>query len=135
LALSHLGVPESELDAAAAKVSLAVSNALEDERGQWILAAHTDARSEYALTGVLDGKVRSVVLDRSFVDETGVRWIVDFKTTPHGDADVEAFLDQQRLRHVKQLEDYACLLGQREARPIRLGLYFPLLRGWREWAY
>jgi hypothetical protein len=25
------------------------------------------------------------------------------------------------------------LLGQRDPRPIRLALYFPLLGGWREW--
>ena len=32
-----------------------------------------------------------------------------------------------------QLEDYAALMKMLDNREIRLGLYFPLLKGWREW--
>ena len=31
------------------------------------------------------------------------------------------------------LERYARLFARIETRPLRLGLYFPLLNGWREW--
>ncbi len=132
LALVHLGVSNPELDAAVAKISTALGNVLKDDRAFWLLGAHAEARSEYALSGVLDGRVVSVVLDRTFVDKDGVRWIVDYKTSTHEGADTDAFLDSERLRYTAQLERYARLLSQREARPVKLGLYFPLLRGWRE---
>jgi ATP-dependent exoDNAse (exonuclease V) beta subunit len=134
-ALARLGVPAAELEEAAGRVRAALANVLEDARGRWLLDGHhAEARSEQALTGVLDGRLVSVVLDRSFVDNDGVRWIVDYKTGMHAGADVEAFLERERERYAPQLERYARLLAAgAERRPIRLGLYFPLLRGWREW--
>ena len=60
--------------------------------------------------------------------------IVDYKTGPHRGGDVEAFLDREQERYRGQLEHYAALLRKLDPRPIRLGLYFPLLNGWREWS-
>ena len=39
----------------------------------------------------------------------------------------------ENARYAGQLERYARLLFQQDGRPIRLGLYFPLLSGWLEW--
>jgi ATP-dependent helicase/nuclease subunit A len=74
------------------------------------------------------------VIDRTFVDADGVRWIIDYKTSAHQGGDLEAFLDKEKERYQEQLERYARLLVQRDGRAIRLALYFPLLGGWREWA-
>ena len=64
-----------------------------------------------------------------------MRWIVDFKTSVHEGTDLEGFLDRECERYRGQLEHYARLLAALEpGRPIRLGLYFPLHAGWREWA-
>jgi ATP-dependent exoDNAse (exonuclease V) beta subunit len=71
-----------------------------------------------------------MVLDRTFVDEGGVRWIIDYKSGTHEGADVEGFLNRERLRYAGQLELYAQALGG----AAKLGLYFPLLNGWREWS-
>ena len=38
-------------------------------------------------------------------------------------------------RYWKQLERYAELMRMLDNREIRLGLYFPLLKGWREWKF
>jgi hypothetical protein len=46
---------------------------------------------------------------------------------------LDAFLDREQERYRSQLERYATVLRKLDARPIRLGLYFPLLGGWREW--
>ena len=78
--------------------------------------------------------VVSIVIDRTFVD-AGIRWIVDYKTSTHEGAGRDAFLDEQARRYRDQLERYARLMSRLDpAHPIRLGLYFPLLGGWREWA-
>jgi hypothetical protein len=77
----------------------------------------------------------SVAIDRTFVDERGTRWIVDYKTGTHEGGDLEAFLDRERERYRPQLARYATLMRGLDSRPIRLGLYFPLLNGWREWEF
>jgi len=34
-------------------------------------------------------------IDRTFVDQDGTRWIIDYKTSRHEEEDIDAFLDQQ----------------------------------------
>ena len=135
IALVRLGVPAPELAAAVGAVGNALANVLQDERARWLLGPWSEARSEYPLSGVLDGRVVNVVLDRTFVDNDGARWIVDYKTSLHAGGEREAFLDSERLRYTAQLMRYARLLAKTESRPVKLGLYFPLLRGWREWEF
>ena len=87
----------------------------------------------YRRIGSKDELVRAVI-DRTFVDEEGTRWVVDYKTGLHEGGDVEAFLDAERERYRPQLERYAALLRRLDGRPLKMGLYFPLLGGWREWS-
>ena len=133
-ALRTLGVPSSEIVDAAATVRRALAATLGDERGRWILhEAHAEAHSEYPLVGVVEGRLRAVRVDRTFVDSEGVRWIVDFKTSEHAGGDLEGFLDAQREKYRGQMAAYRALFARLDARPIRAGLYFPLLAGWREY--
>ena len=74
-----------------------------------------------------DGRLRTLVIDRTFLAH-GRRWIVDYKTSSHEGAGVDAFLERERERYGPQLARYVAALGS-----ARLGLYFPMLRGWREW--
>jgi ATP-dependent exoDNAse (exonuclease V) beta subunit len=67
-------------------------------------------------------------MDRVLRDAHGEQWIVDFKTSRHEGTGVERFLDEERKRYEPQLNAYASAFGS-----ARLGLYFPLLKGWREW--
>ncbi len=86
------------------------------------------------ITGLIGGQLYETVIDRTFVDEAGVRWIIDYKTGSHEGGGLEKFLDTEKERYQDQLERYARLMTQRDSRPIRLALYFPLLGGWREWS-
>jgi ATP-dependent exoDNAse (exonuclease V) beta subunit len=76
-----------------------------------------------------------MVIDRTFVDDNGTCWIIDYKTGSHRGGSVDEFLDQEQVRYRQQLERYANAMSKMEDRPIRLGLYFPLLGGWREWEF
>jgi ATP-dependent exoDNAse (exonuclease V) beta subunit len=131
--LRRLGVPETELEGATARVTAALSAAVADERARWLFAPHAEAHSELRLTGLVGGDLIDIAIDRTFVDGDGLRWIVDYKTGVHEGADPEGFLDNERERYRAQLERYAVLVARFDARPIRLALYFPLMRGWREW--
>jgi ATP-dependent exoDNAse (exonuclease V) beta subunit len=132
--LANLGVAPAELAEAAQQVETGLLRTLRDSKGRWILAPHGEAESEVQLTGLIDGKLYETVIDRTFVDESGVRWIIDYKTSAHQGGGLETFLDNEKERYREQLERYARLMAQRDDRPIRLGLYFPLLGEWREWA-
>jgi len=134
LGLQNLGVAAAELDRATGKTLQALQRTLADERGRWILADHAKARCEWALT-LHDEETRHYVIDRTFVDQEGVRWIIDYKTGEHLDADRETFLDQEQERYREQLENYGRILRLMEDRPIRLALYFPLFPDWRSWDY
>jgi dihydroxyacetone kinase DhaKLM complex PTS-EIIA-like component DhaM len=133
--LAWEGVDDAELGTAAASVESAVSGLIDGERGRWLLdPGHAEARSEWALAGLDGDRIAHVVLDRTFVAD-GVRWIVEFKTGAHEGADVDAFLDREVERYRDQLSRYARFVRALDARPVRLGIFHPLLRGWREWAY
>jgi ATP-dependent exoDNAse (exonuclease V) beta subunit len=133
--LASLGIPAQELPAAIARVQEALDRVLVDARGRWLLdPGHQAARSELALSGVDARGLANVVIDRSFVDADGVRWIVDYKSGRHEGGDVQAFLDREQQRYREQLERYGRLMSATDPRrPIRLGLYYPALGGWREW--
>ena len=126
--LKRRGVPPRDLKASTESVSVALKNAVSDERGRWVLGPHPEARSEHRVRARGKDGVRSYVIDRLFRDDAGERWIVDFKISRHEGGGVEAFLDEQQKRYESQLNAYAAAFDQ-----ARLGLYFPLLRGWRQW--
>jgi len=129
--LAAQGVPADELAAAGERVAQALAQTVADARGRWLLGPQADARNEYRLASLVDGRTMHLVIDRLFRAPDGVQWIVDYKTSTHEGAGVEAFLDREQERYRPQLERYARALGG--AADVALGLYFPLLGGWREW--
>jgi ATP-dependent exoDNAse (exonuclease V) beta subunit len=124
--LQRRGVAPAELERSAESVALALRNTLSDERGRWILGPHALARSEYRMRVHSPGGRLTYVMDRVFRDRDGRLWVVDFKTSRHEGAAVEAFLDRERSRYAAQLDAYAAALGGASR-----GLYFPLHTGWR----
>jgi ATP-dependent exoDNAse (exonuclease V) beta subunit len=131
-ALANLGVDPQQMQKAAHKTLRALRNTLSHEQGRWILASHAQHACELPLT-VHDQTSRHYVIDRTFVDDEGTRWIIDYKTGEHLEEDVEAFLDAEQERYREQLENYARILQLIENRPTQVALYFPLLGAWRVW--
>jgi ATP-dependent helicase/nuclease subunit A len=135
--LANLGVPSGDLAWAVERVESGLLRTLRDPRGRWVLEKHVDAASELPIAGLIDGNLCEVVIDRTFIDENGVRWIIDYKTSLHEGGGLENFLEKEKERYREQLERYARLMLQRDGssmvRPMRLGLYFPLLGEWLEW--
>ena len=131
--LLQYGLPETAIKFAAQSVATTLQRSVEDSRGRWLLVGGDSNQSEYALTRWQQGVMRRFVIDRTFIDQQGVRWIVDYKTGYRAGGDVEGFLDQEQQRYQDQLQGYAELFRALEARPVKLGLYFPRMGGWREW--
>jgi ATP-dependent helicase/nuclease subunit A len=128
------GVPGDRLQEAASRVIDALVAVHGDSRGRWILQKAREDVREHALSGHWQGEVARVVIDRSFIDDQGVRWVIDYKTSQHMGSGLEQFLDREVERYRPQLQRYAVLAKRLGPQPVRLGLYFPLMRAWREWA-
>jgi ATP-dependent exoDNAse (exonuclease V) beta subunit len=92
-----------------------------DTAGRWLLAQHEDDGREAPFTSVVDGELRHIVVDRTFVED-GTRWIVDYKSTVLGGDDDEVAAECQR--HRPQLRRYAQTLGALDDLPIRTAIYF-----------
>jgi ATP-dependent exoDNAse (exonuclease V) beta subunit len=131
-ALTAEGVPPGELSSAGDKVGRALRSVITEERGRWILAAREQAASEFEISSVLDGEIVRAKLDRTFVDEVGTRWIIDYKTADVGGGSVESFLDEQEAKYRPDLLRYSRIMRALNGRTVRAGLYFPLLARWRE---
>ena len=134
--LRGLAVPEAKQDKAINTILQAVENTLSDAQGQWILQHWQQARNEWALMDVDDvtGKLQRHILDRSFVDTQGVRWIIDYKTSQANGAEIEAFIAAKRAQYQPQLERYRQLVQQLDpTHPIQTALFFPLLPQGARW--
>ena len=132
--LSTLGVPANELDSAVSKVASALHSSLSNQRGRWLLTAHPEATCELPLSGMVGGALLQAVIDRTFVDADGSRWIVDYKTSrPASGQSQTAFLHEEGEKYRPQMAAYQALFRQLEPHRLhRLGLYFPVIDGWLE---
>ena len=102
-----------------------MSRIFSDEKAQWILSPHQDARCEWALVDAQTFDCDHLIIDRTFIDAEGSRWIIDYKTSP----------PEESARYQLQLEQYARAFAKMDSRPIRLALYFPLIPHWLELTY
>ena len=130
--LELLGVDAEDLPIAVSRVRRALLGVLDDANGRWIVGPREQAQSEMTLVDIVDGRLTQLRVDRTFI-EAGERWIVDYKTGTHEGADPQAFLDAEVERYRPQMEAYAHALARRDPRPIRVALYFPLLKAMRQW--
>jgi hypothetical protein len=132
--LTRLGVIDEQLDSALQRVITSIRNTVEDSRGQWILSnKHLDAKSEYKITAALDGEVKHLIIDRTFIDEHDVRWVIDYKTGNHEGGGLEEYLDREQQRYEPQLQRYAEVMKLLDGREVKMALYFPMMQQWREW--
>lgn len=133
--LINQGLAKTDLALGVSTVSSALQNILQDEQGRWILDhKHAAAHSEFPISAMLNNELVHLIIDRTFIDK-GTRWIIDYKIADYRGVDLQAFLDEQQRLYSPQLQQYAAAMSLLDERPIRLGLYFPLLRAWREIAF
>lgn len=134
--LGGLGVPQSRREVCRTILLNCIMNAVGSERGKWLLAPHRQAASELEVNGLVEGELVRASIDRTFVDEGGLRWVVDYKTSsPKQGEDSASFMAREGERYRGQLKLYEALLKQLEPqREIRAALYFPMIDGWLEFA-
>jgi ATP-dependent exoDNAse (exonuclease V) beta subunit len=133
--LSVQGVPAARLETCSSLILDCLTRTVSSERGRWLLADHREAASELPLNGVIDGQLIHATIDRTFVDDDGLRWVVDYKTSaPAPGEGPDQFMAREVERYGSQLQLYATLLRllMPEGPRLRAGLYFPVVDGWVE---
>lgn len=132
-ALRLEGIDEADLDNQSELIALALQRMMEDDRGLWILQNHLESACEYALSFVASGTTETIIIDRTFIDEDGNRWIIDYKL-PQQSALSKKQFNQIVGKYEPQLRHYARVMGRAETRPIKLGLYLPFQQFWHEYS-
>jgi ATP-dependent exoDNAse (exonuclease V) beta subunit len=112
------------------RVEAAVTGTLAHEKGRWILAG--EGHAELALTGLAEGEIVSVILDRVRVGEDGTHWIIDYKTSSHEGGNLQGFLKAETDRYQAQLTRYADIYKEWSGQKVKCALYFPLLKSFVE---
>jgi ATP-dependent helicase/nuclease subunit A len=116
-------------DAAVNAVDRMVNNCLDTADAEWLFRTrHTQDNCELTLVDYRGETRREYRIDRSFIDEEGVRWIIDYKSsTPATEQSLDAFLQEQVDRYRAQLQSYGRLMQEMESRPLQLALYLTAL--------
>jgi ATP-dependent exoDNAse (exonuclease V) beta subunit len=135
------GVDPTQAGSIAAQAIAIALDASRDPNCQWILSSHPGALSEVRWTGILNGALTSVRVDRVFraglnpqSEGNEAWWIVDYKTAHAENLDPAAAALQLRPLFTPQLEAYAEVLRNLHGpnTQIRAALYYPrmLLFDW-----
>lgn len=134
---NQIGVLPANINNALSKAHTMIKNCCEDERGKWILQPHQDAHSEFAISTIIDNEVKHFVIDRTFIDNDQIRWIIDFKTSTTTDEELESFLQNEYDTYREKMQLYYRAFKQQTQNsnlPIQLALYFPAIPAWKAWS-
>jgi len=104
------------------------------EQFSWmVLDKHIDQGSELSLSDFTGDSRQEYVIDRTFRDEEGQRWIIDYKSSRPADQEsLDSFLDRQVEQYRGQLSAYARLFTVMEQGPVRTALFFTAIPCFRE---
>jgi len=126
--LENLGIRGSDLNAATAEVAHQLKLVLDDAAGRWMLQPRKESASDTDFTGFDGDALVRVAPDRTFVDSSGSRWIIDYKSSrPESGQPHSNFIAAQRERHVARLRRYKRLLENLGPEPVRIAVYLTAL--------
>ncbi|OUS23612.1 hypothetical protein A9Q99_26550 [Gammaproteobacteria bacterium 45_16_T64] len=136
-ALLRLGVPGKEVNDAVAIVDSAIRHLISyPERATWLFDQSKDSYAEHALTTMeANGEAKNIIIDRTFEDAQGIRWIIDYKfVLPDAESSADVFLQIQRKKYRDQLDFYAQVMNKEKVLGTCLMLYFPLTNQYICWS-
>lgn len=133
------GVSINLLDNSISRICELLKNMLNSKTGCWILSAsHHQIKNEWQLTTPSPDQEKTYAnyfIDRTFVDSSDTRWIIDYKTSHHQGGQLKDFLQMEKEKYYPQLQQYGSLVSQFEQRKIKLALYFPAMDEFIHWEY
>lgn len=124
--LNGFSFTESEITHALAKIEESLLNTAENSNLSWIFDhEHKQSAAELALQSFANGYIRTHVIDRTFIDRQGIRWIIDYKSSePSNKQPLESFIEEQVELYSRQLSRYKALFEGEENKGIKTALLF-----------
>jgi ATP-dependent helicase/nuclease subunit A len=124
--LTSMGFQGEAQEAMMDELKAQITAFMEDPIGQWIMKAHDEEQSEYALLTDNTTDIATRIIDRTFC-ENNIRWVIDFKTGREDSTTTE--------KHREQVNDYARILNQKAPMITHCGLYYLSKNHWINWPY
>jgi len=127
--LNAFSFTSREIDNAMTKIEQSLSNTLQDSELSWVFDhGQESSAAELALQSYASGFVHTHVIDRTFIDNNGVRWIIDYKSSqPSSKQSLESFLAEQVALYSGQLTRYRSLFENEENKGVKTALLFTSL--------
>ncbi len=148
--LHYHQLPVDQWASAIDDITHAVDKTLADHKGRWLLRNHyAQSASELSLLSSFGQSVKQKIIDRSFIDDKGTHWIVDYKTAkPQQGESKEKFIEREIALYRAQLLDYKLhlsvqqqgLITEKDTQShkrnkgveIKTALYFTYYPHWQE---
>ncbi|MEZ7831477.1 MAG: 3'-5' exonuclease, partial [Gammaproteobacteria bacterium] len=127
--LSAFSFASSEIDNAMAKIKQSLHSTMQDPELRWVFDHEQEqSAAELPLQSYASGFVHTHVIDRTFIDNNGVRWIIDYKSSqPSSKQSLESFLAEQVALYSGQLSRYRSLFENEENKGVKTALLFTSL--------
>jgi len=124
--LSAFSFASSEIDNAMAKIKQSLHSTMQDPELRWVFDHEQEqSAAELPLQSYANGFVHTHVIDRTFIDNNGVRWIIDYKSSqPSSKQSLESFLTEQVALYSGQLSRYRSLFENEENKGVKTALLF-----------
>jgi ATP-dependent exoDNAse (exonuclease V) beta subunit len=126
LQLSSLMHDSDRLQRTVEFIELSINNCIQTPGCAWIFdPGLAQSATELPISRSTGGNLYHYVVDRTFVDGAGVRWIIDYKTAaPDTGVSEESFIARQLQLHRAQLHNYRTLFEDLGAGAIKMALLF-----------
>ena len=111
------------------KIEQSLLSTLQDSELRWIFDHEQEqSAAELPLQSYANDFVHTHIIDRTFIDKNGVRWIIDYKSSqPSSNQSVESFLAEQVTLYSGQLTRYRNLFENEENKGVKTALLFTSL--------
>lgn len=119
----------AETGAAVKRIETSLQETLGDSALSWVFDSKQEqSAAELPLQSYANGFVHTHVIDRTFIDKRGVRWIIDYKSSePAKDQPLDGFIAEQIALYSTQLDRYRKLFEKENNKGIKTALLFTSL--------
>ena len=121
------GIAFTDLQSSVDKVSNTLQKVLQSEHALGLLRNdYGFSQCDYPVTLIGNNGPSTLVIDRVFTDNTGLTWIVDYKTAePQPDDDISAFIEEQKSLYENKMARYKRAIELKGFTKTLTALYFP----------